>query len=363
MASRSYDVVLFGATGFAGALTAAYLARNAPAQCRWALAGRNDAKLESVRRTLAAIDPALAELALLNADGTDAASMQAIAESARVVISTVGPYVLYGAPLVAACADAGTDYVDLTGEPEFVNTTYVRHHARAVQTGARLVHSCGFDSIPHDLGAYFTVLQLPEGVPLRVSGYVRSSAAISGGTFYSALTGFSRIRENVTAARQRKAVEPVVPGRIVGAVLGRPHRNPVGDGWAVPAHDRRPGDRPVGTGAAPLRPGLPLLALRLGWPAPDRRGRGTRRRRPYRPGPDLASTQRRCSTGSSQVTVRPPRSGPAAGSPSRSSARAAASASSPASPAATPATTRRRRCWPSPRCHSPSTSCPPWPGR
>ena len=234
MAERSYDVVLFGATGFAGQLTAEYLARHAPADCRWALAGRNAAKLETVRDRLAAIDPRLADLPLLSADVTDPATVRTVAESARVLITTVGPYALYGEPLVAACAGAGTDYLDLTGEPEFVNTTYVRHHARAVQTGARLVHSCGFDSIPHDLGAYFTVLQLPEDVPLRVSGFVRSSGAISGGTLYSALTGFSRIRANVSAARQRKAAEPMPADRSARAVIGRPHRNPTGDGWAVP---------------------------------------------------------------------------------------------------------------------------------
>ncbi|PZS28135.1 MAG: saccharopine dehydrogenase [Pseudonocardiales bacterium] len=235
MAERSYDVVLFGATGFAGGLTAEYLAQHRTAGLRWALAGRNQAKLAAVRDRIAAIDPTLTDLALLSADVTDAASVRSVAESARVVITTVGPYVLYGHALVAACADAGTDYVDLTGEPEFVNTSYLRHHARAVQTGARLVHACGFDSIPHDLGAYFTVLQLPAGVPLQVSGYVRSSAAISGGTLYSAMTGFSRIRANVTAARDRKALEPKSSdGRRARSVPGRPHRENVDNTWAVP---------------------------------------------------------------------------------------------------------------------------------
>jgi short subunit dehydrogenase-like uncharacterized protein len=234
MAERSYDLVLFGATGFAGGLTAEYLAHHKPAGMRWALAGRNAAKLATVRDRLAAIDGSLADLPLLSADASDPGSVCAVAESARVLISTVGPYVLYGEPLVGACAEAGTDYVDLTGEPEFVNTTYVRHHARAVQTGARLVHSCGFDSIPHDLGAYFTVLQLPEDVPIRMSGYVRSSAAVSGGTLYSAMTGFSRLRANVTAARERKALEPKPGKRRARAVPGRPHRDPVGGSWAVP---------------------------------------------------------------------------------------------------------------------------------
>lgn len=120
--------------------------------------------------------------------------------AARVVATTVGPYILHGEELVAACADAGTDYLDLTGEPEFVDLMYVRHDTRAGD-GARLVHACGFDSIPHDLGAYFTVRQLPEDVPLRVDGFVRAQAMFSGGTFASALTQFARGRHILAAAR------------------------------------------------------------------------------------------------------------------------------------------------------------------
>ena len=228
---RRYDIVLFGATGFAGRLTAEYLARNAPPTCRLALAGRNPEKLARVR---AALGPAHAELPLLHADVTDAVSLRAVAESARVVITTVGPYVLYGDALVAACAAAGTDYLDLTGEPEFVDACYVRHHETAVASGARLVHAAGFDSIPHDLGALFTVLHLPAGVPVRMAGYVRASASISGGTFASALTAFSRPRQNLAAARARRAAEPAGDGRIVHAGPGRPGRDPVDGGWALP---------------------------------------------------------------------------------------------------------------------------------
>src|SRR5436305_10836458 len=111
---RTYDIVLFGATGFTGALTAEYLARNAPSDTRWALAGRNRQKLEQVRTKLAAINAACEQLPLLQADADDPGSLQTLAESTKVVISTVGPYILYGEPLVAACAGAGTDYVDLT---------------------------------------------------------------------------------------------------------------------------------------------------------------------------------------------------------------------------------------------------------
>jgi short subunit dehydrogenase-like uncharacterized protein len=234
MARREFDIILFGATGFAGQLTAEYLARNVPAGGRWALAGRDAAKLGALRIRLAAIDSGLADLPLLQADVADRPALRRLAESTRVLITTVGPYALYGADVVAACAEAGTDYLDLTGEPEFVDTTYVRHHARASETGARLVHACGFDSIPHDLGAFYTVAQLPEDVPIRVSGFVRASAAISGGTWYSALTGFSRPRANAAAARRRKAVEARTGPRRAQARLGRPGRDRVNGGWAVP---------------------------------------------------------------------------------------------------------------------------------
>ncbi|MCW2756494.1 MAG: Saccharopine dehydrogenase [Nocardioidaceae bacterium] len=233
-ADRSYDVVLFGATGFTGALTAEYLARHAPAGCRWALAGRNQAKLEQVRTGLTKIDPALADLPLLVADVTDAASLRAVAEATKVVITTVGPYLLHGEPLVAACAAAGTDYVDLTGEPEFVDRMYVEHHDAAVASGARIVHACGFDSIPHDLGARWTVLQLPEGEPITMRGVVRAGAQASGGTFHSALTAFSRAGAMRAAMKERRAKEPRPQGRRSRAVGGKPHRDGLLGYWLVP---------------------------------------------------------------------------------------------------------------------------------
>jgi short subunit dehydrogenase-like uncharacterized protein len=233
-ADRQYDLVLFGATGYTGALTAEYLARSADPGCRWALAGRNRAKLKALRERLATLDPGCARLPLLHADVTDPASLREVAAATRVVITTVGPYITYGEPLVAACADAGTDYLDLTGEPEFVDAMYVRHHARAVETGARIVHACGFDSIPHDLGAYFTVQQLPEGVPIHVDGFVRAGGTFSGGTFHSALTAFSRARHNVKAALERRRTEPRPKGRTVRAKRGVPHHESVVDAWVLP---------------------------------------------------------------------------------------------------------------------------------
>ena len=233
-ADRDFDIVLFGATGFTGELTAAYLAEHAPDGLRWALAGRSATKLEDVRSRLAKVNPECADLPLLHADATDQASLEAVAASTKVVITTVGPYLLYGEPLVAACAEAGTDYVALTGEPEFVDTMYLKHHDRAVETGARLVHACGFDSIPHDLGAHFTVQQLPAGEPIRVRGVVRSNATFSGGTFHSAMTAFSRAKQMRDAMVARRKKEPRPDGRRSRAVAGKPGRDKVLGLWLLP---------------------------------------------------------------------------------------------------------------------------------
>jgi short subunit dehydrogenase-like uncharacterized protein len=233
-ATRDHDIVIFGATGFTGELTAAYLAENAPVGLRWALAGRNQDKLEKVRARLAKIDPSLAELPLLQADSSDEESMRAVAESTRVVITTVGPYLLYGQTLVAACAEAGTDYLDLTGEPEFVDRMYLAHHDRAVETGARIVHAAGFDSIPHDLGAWFTVQELGSKDPISLRGVVRAGGTPSGGTFHSAMAAMSRPRQMREAMVARRKKEGRPAGRKSRAVAGKPHRDRVLGLWLLP---------------------------------------------------------------------------------------------------------------------------------
>jgi short subunit dehydrogenase-like uncharacterized protein len=233
MTEPDHEIALYGATGFTGGLTAEYLARAAPG-VRWALAGRNQGKLEAVRDRLAQIDPGLAEMPLIRADAGDRVSMRAMAESSKLVISTVGPYSHFGEPVVAACAAAGTDYVDLTGEPEFVDRMWIAYNAEAERTGARLVHSCGFDSLPYDLGVLFTVQQMPEDVPLRLQGFVRTNAKISGGTFHSTVQILSRVRQAAAVARERRALEGDPVGRRVRGPLGRPHDVPDAGGWVVP---------------------------------------------------------------------------------------------------------------------------------
>src|SRR6478609_8105998 len=226
--ARELDLVLFGATGFTGGLTADYLAQHAPAGLRWALAGRNPAKLEAVRDRIGVDVP------LLAADATDPTTLADVARRSRLVITTVGPYIEYGEPLVAACAEAGTDYVDLTGEPEFVDRVYLAHHATAQRTGARIVHACGFDSIPHDLGVLHAVQQLAATGPVTARGVVRAAAMFSGGTFHSAMGAFAGARRASSVHRERRRVEVRPEGRRSRAVGGKPHRDPDLGYWLLP---------------------------------------------------------------------------------------------------------------------------------
>ena len=178
--AREFDIIVYGATGFTGRLVAEYLV--AQQVGRWAMAGRSAAKLAEVRDLIGAP----ADTPLVVADADDAASIAAMVGRTRIVITTVGPYQLYGEPLVAACAAAGTDYVDLCGEPAWMRHMIDAHHDAAKASGARIVFSCGFDSIPFDLG----VLTLQEhaiastGGPCpRVKGRVRKmQGGFSGGT-------------------------------------------------------------------------------------------------------------------------------------------------------------------------------------
>ena len=234
MTDREFDIVLFGATGFTGRLTAHYLAEHAPAGLRWALGGRNLTKLEAVRAELAEVDDRWSDLELVVADSSDPDSMTAMAERARVVATTVGPYAAYGEPLVAACAAAGTDYADITGEPAFVDQMWLTHHATAQNSGARIVHACGFDSIPHDPGAMFTVGHLPHDVPITMRGVVRASGMPSGGTFHSAVEAMARGRQMQAISRERRRAEPRPEGRSSRAVGGKPNRDPVLGYWLLP---------------------------------------------------------------------------------------------------------------------------------
>lgn len=232
--SRAYDVVLFGATGFTGRLVADYLAAHAPPDLLWALAGRNGSKLERVREQLTAALPSAAPAGLVTADSADSGALAELARSTKVVATTVGPFMEHGGALVAACADNGTDYADITGEPEFVDRMWLEHQQRALETGARLVHCCGFDSIPHDLGAWWTLGHLPTGQPISMRGYVSASGSISAGTYHSAIRAFGRTRQLRDVAARRRTAEARPTGRRIGSMPQRPHREPVSGRWAVP---------------------------------------------------------------------------------------------------------------------------------
>lgn len=180
---RPFDIVVYGATGYTGRLVAEYLAHHYQGSGpTWAMAGRSAAKLAEVRDLIGA--PADTPLIVANSD--DAASMQALAESARVVLTTVGPYQLYGEPLLAACVAAGTDYADLCGEPVWMRQMVDKYHAAAQASGARIAFSSGFDSIPFDLGVLMLQQQAVAkfGAPApRVKGRMRGMAGkASGGT-------------------------------------------------------------------------------------------------------------------------------------------------------------------------------------
>lgn len=238
MAERTYDIVLFGATGFTGTLVAEALARASGTETfRWAIAGRDAEKLKEVLRVIRDIRPD-AQPGVILADSRDPASLDAMAAQARVLITTVGPYLLHGPDVVRACVEAGTHYVDLTGEPAFVDASRAAWHEAARTRGLRIIHSCGFDSIPHDLGALYTMDVLRERMgeeafqeaDITLKGFVEASSGFSGGTWNSAIEQFSRIRE-YWASRPQKAPES---GTNVTALPMRLHFDRALQRWACP---------------------------------------------------------------------------------------------------------------------------------
>ena len=193
-----FDIIVYGATGFTGRLVAEYLAARygVGGSVKWAMAGRSAAKLEEVRDEIGAPK----DTPLIVADANDEASLKAMVGRARAILTTVGPYQLYGSDLVAACAAAGTDYLDLSGEPNWMAEMIEAHEAAAKASGARIVFSCGFDSIPFELGVFYTQAlaktRLGHVVP-RVKGRVRSMrGGLSGGTAASGAATMAAIQKN-----------------------------------------------------------------------------------------------------------------------------------------------------------------------
>ncbi|MEZ5922662.1 MAG: saccharopine dehydrogenase NADP-binding domain-containing protein [Parvularculaceae bacterium] len=181
---KEFDIIIYGATGYTGRLVAEYLGREyaGDKKLKWAMAGRSEEKLKAVRNEIGV--PSSTPLVV--ADASDPASLEAMVEKAKCIITTVGPYQLYGEPLVAACAEAGTDYVDLCGEPTWMRRMIDKYEEAAKKSGARIVFSCGFDSIPFDLGVWFAQQEAMKsfGAPLEeIKGRVRAmKGKFSGGT-------------------------------------------------------------------------------------------------------------------------------------------------------------------------------------
>lgn len=198
-----YDLIVFGSTGFTGRLVAEYLDNNYGAdhqqKLSWAMAGRNQTKLEQVRNEMNISN----DIDLIVADSDDEASMQSLVSQCKVVLTTVGPYQIYGEKLLKACVEAGTGYVDLCGEPAWMHQMIAKYQDRAAQTGAVIIFSCGFDSIPFDLGVFHLQEHVKRvaGSPLNyVKGRVRKmQGTFSGGTAAS-------LKETMKAAKQDKNV-------------------------------------------------------------------------------------------------------------------------------------------------------------
>lgn len=251
---RDYEVVLWGATGFTGRLVADYLAdRYGASDLDWAIAGRDEERLAAVREELAAEygasdvdgdDPGndLASLDLLTGDAFDRGSLDAIAERTAVVCTTVGPYARYGSDLVAACVEHGTNYCDLSGEVHWMRRTIDEHHERARETGARIVHGCGFDSVPSDIGTLSLQTHADEefGTPcdeVRARVSIRGGA-FSGGTIASMVDLYREADDHPEVRRVLADPRALDPPESRSAPAERPQRG-VGydrdaDTWTAP---------------------------------------------------------------------------------------------------------------------------------
>lgn len=240
MNAKPHDVIVFGATSFVGQLLCRYLASQFnPRTLRWAAAGRSIEKLERMLRSLDIKD---AEISLIIADARDEKSLAAMCAQTRVVVSTVGPYALYGEPLVKVCAERGTDYCDLTGEVHWIRRMLDRYETTAGRTGARIVHCCGFDSVPSDLGVHFLQKQAFERLG-RYCSHVKMRVkalrgGVSGGTVASIV---NTAREAAEDPALRRALQnpyllcpPDHQPKTRQESLNRPHYDRDFNAWLAP---------------------------------------------------------------------------------------------------------------------------------
>jgi short subunit dehydrogenase-like uncharacterized protein len=189
---RPLDIIVWGATGFTGQIVATYLAKNAPSSVKWTIAGRSKSKLEAIRATILDYNPAFQQ-ELVIADSADLESLRAMCKQTRVIISTVGPYNIYGKPLIQACVESQTDYVDITGEFDFVRANHKEYHETCKENGTMIVSCCGFDCLPSDLGVYLLVQEAQQKYQRHVTNVkgciYKMRGVVSGGTVATMMHG------------------------------------------------------------------------------------------------------------------------------------------------------------------------------
>jgi len=239
---REFDVIVYGATGFTGTLVAQYLLRQYGLgnNLKWSIAGRSASKLEAVKESLG---EQATDLEVIVADSRDKSALATLASRTRVVLTTVGPYALYGSDLVAACVEAGTDYCDLAGEVQWIRKMVDTHHERARETGARIVHCCGFDSIPMDLGVFF----LQQAAHEQFGGYCQSIALFVKATKGTASGG--------TIASMMNIVEEAKKDRSIARMMANPYAlNPEGEREGPDERDQQKvlHDKDAGSWTAPF---------------------------------------------------------------------------------------------------------------
>ena len=237
-AAREFDVIVYGATSFVGDILCRYLNQTygTDGELKWAIAGRSQQKLDKINSDLGT------SLATIVADAHDAEALNAMVQRARVICTTVGPYALYGSDLVAACADHGTDYCDLTGEPQWMQRMIDKHEPRASETGARIVHNCGFDSLPSDLGVLFTqqhALEQLGGHCSEIRMAVKAAkGGFSGGTVASMINVFQETAKDPSLRKTLQNPYAVCPQGQRQGVRQRNVTTPEYDGaidkWLAP---------------------------------------------------------------------------------------------------------------------------------
>ncbi|MEJ9077703.1 saccharopine dehydrogenase NADP-binding domain-containing protein [Gordonia malaquae] len=251
---REFDIVLFGCTGFVGGLTADYLSRRAPGSCRIALAGRDRAKLDDIAGRLK-VDVGT-DVGVVVADVTDPGALASLAARTVVLVTTVGPYTEYGLEVVRACVDAGTDYLDLAGEPLFVRDSIAKYHGPATRSGSRIVHSSGFDSVPSDLsvkilsefaresgdGGLTDTTLVVRGIRGGFSGGTAASGLAHGRAMASSRGARAAARDPYTLSHCRTAEPELGPqpdGRIVPLAAVAPDLRGWAGGFFMGFHNTR----------------------------------------------------------------------------------------------------------------------------